>query len=101
MIFPHGSNESEMELVIDLTNNLQQNMDMKTPEMVKKYVSEHHASRYSGIEQQHYIHAQTARIVCRFPFCYYQLVSECKLNSVFVFVFFAYRWLNEKQNNID
>ena len=61
---------SEMELVLDAISdiqstimNLQQTMDMKTPQMIKKYVSEHHAPRYSGIEQQNFIDTETARIV--------------------------------------
>eukprot|EP01083_Nonionella_stella_P099870 281008_1 len=61
---------SEMHLVLDAIHDiqdtimsLQQTMDKKAPQMVKKYVAEHHAPRYSGIEQQRYIDAETARIM--------------------------------------
>ena len=62
---------SEMELVLDAISDIQstimnlqqQTLDMKTPQMIKKYVVEHHAPRYSGIEQQKLIDTETERIV--------------------------------------
>ena len=70
---------SEMELVLDAIsdiqstiNNLQMTMDMKTPQMIKKYVSENHAPRYSGIEQQNMIDSEAARAV-KFAFALYSV----------------------------
>merc|ERR1711933_501222 len=61
-----GSMELVLDAISDIQStimNLQQTMDMKTPQIIKKYVSQHHAPRYSGIEDKAFIDSETARIM--------------------------------------